>query len=501
MINAVQSFWITGGSAENGNWVNKRFESIGWSLSYFLLKKNFGGVQLYCNTEGRNFLVDTLGLDYDRIHTNLDEIDDLTRKCWGLAKMHTYAAQEAPFVHVDGDVFFFDLPEKDFLNSDLFAQSLEMDEPLYRHILATLKKHIVDYPEYLNHNKAAMAINAGILGGQNGDLFKVHYSESVKFLKNNIELIDSKPDDFCFFSIFIEQCLLLCLSNYKNVKFKFLKKPVFRTNFSDVLNFNRISPITKTPGYAHLLGSNRFRVHYCNLVEFWLHRFWPEQLEKINALYPAIENSEKELSIYLSPEHEKLLPHAHWIIDKPGVVLRYPYMRTTTLFGIEPNECLEEDLLNNAESEKLTDCIAFEKRRIVVLNNMLAETNGEWIYKHLESHLEFCTKTYEEIADLKFQLNKSKILTSTHNWYNDLNYPTQKYWYNLIIDSQKICFQEFVLSETECRLMELMNESMSIEDLWLAWNRSYATDNNPKIKTLIHETLKELIAHQLVQIS
>ncbi len=499
-MNAIQSFWITENSTKNGGWINKRYESISWSLSYFLLKKNFGSVQLYCNSEGRKFLADELGLDYVTIHNDLDSISDLIKTCWSMAKMYVYAAQEAPFVHIDGDVFCFDLSDKDFLESDLFAQNIEMDEPLYRNVLANIKKHIPDYPDFLNFNKAALAANAGIVGGNRYELFKEHYNEALKFLKNNQETIENNSEDFKFLYIYIEQAFLLSLANYHQIKIKFLKKPVFRTNFDDVLNFNRISPANKIPGYLHILGSHKLRVQKCNLTEFWLHRLWPEQLEKINALYPDIDQDKEGADIFLNPEHEKQLPHTKWLIGKPKVALQYPFIRTTIIFGINIDEWTHEQLLGHSDSERLIDCIEFEKRRIKVLNYMLNKTNADFLFKHFEEHLDFCAKHYEEIAHLKLELNESKILTSKYNWFNDLSYSTEKYWYNLIIDSQKTCFQEFILSETECRIMELFQNQMTIDGLCLAWYAKYPKENQLKTKGMIHETLKEWISHNLVRI-
>jgi hypothetical protein len=499
-MNAIQSFWITEHSTKNGGWINKRYECISWSLSYFLLKKNFGSVQLYCNSEGRKFLVDELGLDYDVMHNELDNISDLIKTCWSMAKMYTYASQDAPFVHTDGDVFCFEQPDKDFLESDIFAQSLEMDEPLYRYVLASIKKLIPDYPDFLNFNKAALAANVGIVGGTRTDLFKEHYEETVKFLKNNLEVIENNHEEFILLYIYIEQAFLLSLANYHQIKLKFLRKPVFRTNFEDVLNFSRISPISKTPGYIHIIGSHKFRIQKCNLVEFWLNRFWPEQLEKINRMYPAVESSTENLSILLNPEYEKQLPDYKWIADKPNVVLKYPFIRTTTIFGINAHELTHEQLLRHPDSEKLIDCTEFEKKRIQVLTYMLDKTNAAFLFKYFEVHLDFCAKSYDEITDLKFELNESEILTSTYNWFNALNYTTQKYWYNLIIDSQKICFQEFLLSETECRILELFDNQMTIGALYLAWCTKYPQENNLKVRGTIHETLKELISHRLVRI-
>src|SRR6218665_1136183 len=138
-MNAVQSFWTTTKSVNTGGWINKRFEYISWSLSYFLLQKNFKEVHLHCNTAGYEMLIEKLGLGYHKINKALNDYQDLIKKSWGLGKILSYSMQDAPFVHVDGDVFWFELPNKDFFEADAFAQCIEMDDPMYRNILQSIQ--------------------------------------------------------------------------------------------------------------------------------------------------------------------------------------------------------------------------------------------------------------------------------------------------------------------------------------------------------------------------
>lgn len=500
-MNAIQSFWITESSNKNGGWINKRFECFGWSLSYFLLRRRFEKLHLYCNSAGYTMLVEILGLQYDEIFKDLDGKDDLIRKSWGLGKMQTQASQKAPFVHVDGDVFWFDIPDDDFFEADIFTQSLEMDEPMYKNIWLNFQKYGAYFPEFLkSSNKSALAVNTGIVGGKRMELFSQVFDEALDFLKQNQAIIEHHSEDFKFISLYIEQSFLVGLMNELKVKIRFLKKPVFRSNFDEVLNFSQISADSKTPGYIHLLGSTRYKLLYGNLTEFWLHRFWPEQVKKINDLYLESEKKNTGFTNFLNPEQEKQLPVIKWIFDKPSDVLNHPFVRTESIFGININENQEGEMIHHPDSQRLSDCIAFEKERVQVLTELLNNTSPESMYAHFEEHKNFCAKSYQEISTMKFQLNKSKRLKSSYNWFNELRYETTNYWYNLIIDSQKICFQEFLMKETECQILEIFQDAMTIEDLALAWSTGYQKENNPKTKKMIHETLKEFFLNDLIRI-
>jgi hypothetical protein len=501
-MNAVQSFWISEKSVNAGGWINKRFEYISWSLSYCLLRQNFQEVHLYCNTAGYKMLVEELELNYDKVSNALDSQEELMKKSWALTKIFTYAAQQDPYVHVDGDVFWFEKPSDAFLKADVFAQCIEVDEPMYREIWSNLQSDGAYLPEYLKtpQVKAGLAANVGIIGGNQLKIFKEFYQEAILFLERNTEILEKKPVEYTFVPYFIEQLLFLYLANHFQMKITFLKKPVFRSNFSDVLDFNLISPASHTPGFLHLLGSSKYKLHLCNRMEFWLHRYWPEQLKKINSLYQEKKNTTEELRNMLNPENEKRLPYIKWIFDKPEDVLAYPFIRTQTVFGIDVINYPIQQFEPHSQSEKIIDCIRFEEKRIEVLQWLLIRTDSNVMFQHFESHLNFCLRSHEAIKALKFELNRERILKSEYNWFNDLLYTSQYYWYNLIIDSQRECFQEFLLSETECKLLELFEDTISFEELTSAWINKFPTQNQQKTEKTIHEALKELIGLDLIRV-
>ncbi|WP_337042176.1 DUF6734 family protein [Emticicia sp. 17c] len=500
-MNAVQSFWISKKSINAGGWINKRFEYISWSLSYCLLRKNFDELHLYCNSAGAKMLVEDLGLAYDKVSRELDNQEDLMKQSWALTKIFTYATQQEPYAHVDGDVFWFEKPSDDFLKAEAFAQCIEVDEPMYKTILLSLEKDGAYIPEFLKQTnaKAGMAANVGIVGGNHLSIFREFYEEVIVFLDKNKDILAKNPEIYSFVPYFIEQLIFLYLVNYRQVKIKFLRKPVFRSNFIDVIDFNKISAVSQTPGFIHLLGSSKYKLHLCNMMEYWLHRFWPEQLEKINKLYQQHKHTQQELRNMLNPENEKRLPHIKWIFDKPEDVLAYPFIRTQTIFGVNIENNTLRNFENHTETEKLTDCVGFEKQRLEIVKNLLQKTDSNAIFLRMDSHLDFCLKSYEQLSQLTFSFNKALVLKSKFNWFNDLVYASEYYWYTLIIDSQKECFQEFLLSEAECEMLEMFQGETSFQELVTAWNLKYPAQNPQKNGAKIYEMLKELIGLDLIK--
>lgn len=501
-MNAVQSFWITKDSVKSGGWINTRFEYISWSLSYYLLKKNFRNIHLHCNSEGHQMLITELGLPYDAVYKTLDGKAHIIEKSWVLAKIFTYSIQETPFVHVDGDVFWFTLPDEDFFEAEVFAQNLEMDEPMYKNVWLSLRKHMADLPEYLKTPNAGMALsaNAGIMGGKNFRIFREFYQEAISFFEKNQTIFEEYEEDFEYIGTYMEQAFFVSLMNHLHTKIKFLKKPVFRNNFSEVLDFNRISPDSRTPAYIHLLGSNRYRLQYCNLMEFWLYRIWPQQLKKIDTLCQTNKQLKNNTLTLLNPQNEKKLPRIEWVFNTLKDAIDNPFIRTKQVFNLTVDNYSEPDFTKHAEAEKLADCIYFEKRRLAVLSTFLQNQDAESMYQHFETHLDFCSKNFAEIQDMRFELNHSKIIKSKYNWFNGLQYRSQNYWYNVITDSQVICFQEFLLDETNCIILELLTAPLSLDELSSAWSTVHSIDNTLKTRMMLHESLKTLIADNLIRI-
>ena len=88
-------------------WAAPEYHLMSWALSCLQLNKIYGNAALYASSSGAKLLVDILGLPYNDVHITHDEFYLPDKKLWALSKIHTYSLQNAPFVHLDGDVFIF----------------------------------------------------------------------------------------------------------------------------------------------------------------------------------------------------------------------------------------------------------------------------------------------------------------------------------------------------------------------------------------------------------
>ena len=503
-MKAIQSFWILPGDKSAGSWISKRYEFISWSLSFILLKKNFGQVALNANREGAKMLTEVLGLSYDEVKTDLEEITGVIKKVWGLGKMYTYANQDEPFVHADGDVFWFNIPGEDFFRSEVIAQNIEMDEVAYKNIWLNSHKYAQNLPAYMHtpYSRLAMAANTGITGGTDYQTFKTFYNDALAFTETNSDLFALQKEDFRFISIYLEQALLLAYLNGKNQKPAFLKKPVFRTNFEEVTDFNTLNPQTGTPDFIHLLATFKYRVEYCNLMEFWLYKTWPEQLEKIDQLCSDNPELRKNFHILLDPANEKKLPVAERIFTKPEDVRSHPYIRLSELLKTSVNNQNKDfisELINACNwPEKASDCYQFETSRQEVLSYLLQKTSQESLFSRLEKHRVFCVQPVEEIWSSSISINPSMCLKSTFNWFNDLVYNSECYWYKMTLSSDGLCFQEFLLTETECRVLDLLDKEMTVGTFLQLWCDSHQIQPDQKTVSTIHKVLKEFLALELI---
>lgn len=507
-MKAIQSFWILQNiiNSHAGGWINKRYEFIAWSLSYILLKKNFSRVDLRCNLAGAEMLIDTLGLSYDNVNIDLENETEMLQNSWVFGKIQTYAQQNEAFIHVDGDVFWFQPPTKDILSADVIAQNLELDDPMYRRLWSNCQKHASNLPEYMNTLQAKLGIasNAGILGGNNNEIFRNFFADSIKFSETNIETFKKYTEEFDYISTYIEQALFVCFTNFHNIKIAFLKKPTFRLNFQEVTNFNDIDSLINSPTYIHLLATFKYRIHYCNLMEFWLHRIWSEQLQKINNLCKENKSLAENFKILLDPSNEKKLPHKNTLFFSPKQVIAKPFFRTNQLLSTEINNLSENEIMllikKSTDNQRLSDCYNFEKTRISILYYCQRESTPEKLFAHFEQHLDFCSKVVEKRMNDLIVLNTNKVLRSKFNWYNDLRYNSNYYYYNIIISSDGICFQEMLLAELECQLLDLIEEKQSVRNLVTEWCSEYKIDENSKSIKLVDDAIKDLFSNNLIKI-
>jgi hypothetical protein len=117
-------------------WASERHHLMSWILSVGTASRFYPDTGLVTDTAGAALLVDGLGLRFRTVSCALDGLDGADQEWWVLGKLAAYAAQAAPFVHLDSDVFLWRALPEAVVAAPIFAQNPEEfffeDQSLYR---------------------------------------------------------------------------------------------------------------------------------------------------------------------------------------------------------------------------------------------------------------------------------------------------------------------------------------------------------------------------------
>src|ERR1700753_287037 len=125
-MRVVQSLWSANQPDPfrfKAGWFAPEYHLMAWALSCLQLRQFYDDVVLYTDSQGARVLIDQLQLPYTEVVCDLDKINSYHPELWAAGKIYTYRQQQAPFIHVDGDVFIWKAFDEALLNADLIAQN------------------------------------------------------------------------------------------------------------------------------------------------------------------------------------------------------------------------------------------------------------------------------------------------------------------------------------------------------------------------------------------
>lgn len=113
-MRAVWSFWNRPFVARTGrSWHSPVHHLLAWGLSLSCARQHYPDTMLVTDSAGKKLLVDSLGLEFAEVSTELDRLRDADPGWWALGKLIAYSIQDRPFIHIDTDVFLWKpLPPK-----------------------------------------------------------------------------------------------------------------------------------------------------------------------------------------------------------------------------------------------------------------------------------------------------------------------------------------------------------------------------------------------------
>lgn len=124
-LRGVWSFWSPPHLSLPAAWASEEDHCAAWVISTVLGSRRFTETVLHCDALGAEVLGEILRLPFARLVQDLDHLTAADVRWWALGKLHAYAAQDRPFVHVDADVFLHkDLPDH-LCSAAVCAQSSE----------------------------------------------------------------------------------------------------------------------------------------------------------------------------------------------------------------------------------------------------------------------------------------------------------------------------------------------------------------------------------------
>lgn len=282
----IQSFWSTNEKIEETNfgWLTPKFNAISWTLSSLLLSK-FYDVALYTDIQGNNFLINKLNLPYKEVHIILDELNVYHKNFWALPKIKTYAVQDKPFLHIDGDVFIWEPFPKQILNGEIISQNLEVTTEYYQKAWDEISSHLDYIPAEIENYISKtnnFACNMGIFGGNDINFILKYAEKSYEFAEKNKSLPEKVFGGN--FNIFFEQVLLYEMMAANNKKSSFLIEDIPSDNeYVGYGNFDEV-PFKRT--YLHLLGNYKRNIQVCKIMEIYLIVNFPNYFKKIVAAFP-----------------------------------------------------------------------------------------------------------------------------------------------------------------------------------------------------------------------
>jgi hypothetical protein len=280
-------------------WSSQRQHLMSWVLSVETARRHFKTTALVTDATGAQLLVGNLGLQFDEVSTQLNDLPDAASCWWGLGKLAAYGCQREPFIHVDSDVYLWSpLPDR-LLTARVLGQNPEVFVPGSSYYKPeVIERTLVDSgwlpEEWLKIRELALpelgAVCCGILGGNDVE-FLAHYSSQAIGLLTHFQnqLLLAKLEDRAAHMILAEQFLLwACLEYYSAnpaSRFRGIGIEYLYASESDAYQGAGAS------AYTHLIGSAKRNPLVVSRLERRVHKQFPMHAARIDQL------SEQELLI------------------------------------------------------------------------------------------------------------------------------------------------------------------------------------------------------------
>jgi len=480
-------------------WVSPHYHLMGWALSCLTLKKQLGHLSLYCNKRAKELLIDILELPYDEVHESMSGWEPPHPKLWALSKIHTYAQQKTPFLHIDGDVFLFGKFPECILHGSVVAQNVEEFTDYYYSFMKPINRKFTYQPECLVEDFRKMenlhALNAGVLGGCDIDFFQRYCAEAFKYVEANLSNLSEMDADR--FNVFFEQHLCYRMAEEENIKVEYLLPQTYHDNsylgldmFHEILS-GRIK-------YFHLLGNYKADEFTCQQMAKTLHALYPQYYHRIISLFPELAKEYAGIGYELECEI-CFIEKKYLLTDSKEEYKTFTWSPDT----IYPDTLQDFSEFSESVNTFLKESASFSRSYL----NGRDALSFHWYNQIMEKHQPF------EISPV------IRVIKSSHDWaklyrgnktsgieyYNSTNEVSDKgVYYSLIVSElTPEGFSLFDIDEFEAVVLNSCKSPLSIEELTdrmlMEVDSEVKEKHLEKVKALIFESLKRLILMKAIQ--
>lgn len=295
----VQSFWTkpfmqsknSDDNRFNGGWPSRKMNYYSMIHSCLQLRKFYEEVELVTDHLGKEILIDRLGLPYTEVSTELESIQHQHPGLWALGKIHAYARQTQPFLHIDLDIFITQPFQPHIHRADLVAQNIETGTGEYVETVNYIMEHFEYIPDYMQafRNQQYMpGVNAGVFGGRNVAMFQDYTAEVFRFLEKNeaaVERFLGTELSNEYLNVFFEQMIFYGLTKRRQLPITYL----FPDHTDTPKKIGYMHMAEQHNGYVHAYARFKKRRVVYNLIAQDLKDQHPAYYTKANDLITQFE--------------------------------------------------------------------------------------------------------------------------------------------------------------------------------------------------------------------
>lgn len=273
-MRAVWSYWSKPYPSHR-HWCSDFYSNLSWWLSVHQASIHYPDTWLFTDDDGAKRLVDTLGLQFAHVRTDLNNLSEYDPELWALGKIYTYGRQGYPFVHIDHDVFLWEpLPEK-LLRAQLLAQNPEpfLENAFYEpevieEVLNAVGGWIPkEWKWYRTSGRWLHGECCGIYGGNDTDFIWYMSQLALRMVTNPLNL-DAlrKLENKTRFVVLLEQFIPAACIDYYGGKIEYLYNDIYKSTWNG--------------GYTHLMGEHKKSAKSLRILENKVKELSPETYEK-----------------------------------------------------------------------------------------------------------------------------------------------------------------------------------------------------------------------------